>query len=378
MPDPERLSAEFSRLAAIASPSRREGEIARYLVERFTKLGAEVVFDDAEAAVGGESGNLIASFAGTGKEGPPLMLSVHMDTVEPADGVEPLLRDGVFTSAGNTILGSDDKSGIAEIIEALETVREEKIPHVPIEVVVTVCEEIGLQGAKHLDFSRLSSGRGLALDTSGVDLLIHRAPCANKLRVEITGIEAHAGIAPEQGISAIEVAARGIAAMSLGRIDEETTANIGTIHGGQATNIVSRSVILEGEARSHDPAKLDRQTEHMIACFREAARQKERIIDGKPRQALVRCDVSADYPRMAVAREAPVVALVEEATARLGRSVDVRAAGGGSDANVYNAHGIETVILGTGMTDVHTVNESVRVTDMVRVAELLVEIIRLA
>jgi len=378
MPDPERLSAEFSRLAAIASPSRREGEIARYLAERFTKLGAEVVFDDAEAAVGGESGNLIASFAGTGKEGPPLMLSVHMDTVEPADGVEPLLRDGVFTSAGNTILGSDDKSGIAEIIEALETVREEKIPHVPIEVVVTVCEEIGLQGAKHLDFSRLSSGRGLALDTSGVDLLIHRAPCANKLRVEITGIEAHAGIAPEQGISAIEVAARGIAAMSLGRIDEETTANIGTIHGGQATNIVSRSVILEGEARSHDPAKLDRQTEHMIACFREAARQKERIIDGKPRQALVRCDVSADYPRMAVAREAPVVALVEEATARLGRSVDVRAAGGGSDANVYNAHGIETVILGTGMTDVHTVNESVRVTDMVRVAELLVEIIRLA
>jgi tripeptide aminopeptidase len=378
MPDAERLSAEFSRLAAIASPSRREGEISRYLAERFRKLGAEVVFDNAAAAVGGESGNLIATFAGTGKAGPPLMLSVHMDTVEPADGVEPLLGDGVFTSAGNTILGSDDKSGVAEIIEALETVREEKIPHVPLEVVVTVCEEVGLLGAKHLDFRRLSARRGLALDTSGVDLLIHRAPCANKLRVEITGREAHAGIAPEQGISAIEVAARAIAAMPLGRIDEETTANIGTIHGGQATNIVPRSVVLEGEARSHDPAKLARQTEQMIGCFHEAARQLERVIDGKAQQALVRCDVNADYPRMAVDREAPIVALVEEATARLGRNVEVRGAGGGSDANIYNAHGIETVILGTGMTDVHTVNESVRVADMVRVAELLVEIIRLA
>ena len=379
MPDAERLSAEFARLAAIASPSRREGAIARYLAERSRKLGAAVAFDAAAAsAVGGESGNLIATFGGTGKDGPPLMLSVHMDTVEPADGVEPLLQDGVFTSAGNTVLGADDKSGIAELIEALETVREEEIPHVPLEVVVTVCEEIGLMGAKHLDFRRLSARRGLALDTSGVDRLIHRAPCANKLRVEITGRESHAGIAPEQGISAIEVAARAIAAMSLGRIDEETTANIGTIRGGQATNIVPRTVVIEGEARSHDPDKLTRQTEHMIACFHEAAGQLERVIDGEACQALVRCDVTADYPRMAVPRESPVVALVEAAAARLGRSVAVRAAGGGSDANIYNSHGIETVILGTGMTDVHTVKESVRVADMVRVAELLVEILRLA
>lgn len=374
----ERLTEEFSRLAAIASPSGREGEICRYLTERFRRLGAAVELDDAGPAAGSESGNLIARFDGEGGQGTALMLSAHMDTVEPATGVRPLLRDGIFTSAGDTVLGADDKAGIAEIIEALEVVRERQLSHPTIEVVITVCEEVGLRGAKHLEFQRLTSRRGLALDTSGVDLLIHQAPCANKLRFEITGREAHAGIAPEKGISAIEVAARGIAGMRLGRIDEETTANIGTIQGGLATNIVARKVIVEGEARSHDPAKLERQTAHMVECLHQAARQTGRQIDGRRVEAEVGVEVLADYPRMAVAIDAPIIALVQNAARQLGRKVEVRAAGGGSDANIFNSHGIETVILGTGMTRVHSVEESVAVEDMVRVAELLVEIIRQA
>jgi tripeptide aminopeptidase len=172
------------------------------------------------------------------------------------------------------------------------------------------------------------------------------------------------------------VAARGIAAMRLGRIDEETTANIGTIAGGQATNIVAKTVVLEGEARSHDPAKLERQTAHMLACLEEAADRSAREVDGERVRAEVRTEVKADYPQMAVSPGAPVVRLVLEAAARLGRSIEVRAAGGGSDANIFNGHGIETVILGTGMSQVHTVQESVRVDDMVHVAELLVEVIR--
>lgn len=375
MIDSRRITEEFARLAAIASPSGREGEIARYLAGRFRRLGAEVFFDDAGESAGSQSGNLIARFPGT-RPGAPLMLSAHMDTVEPADGVRPVLKDGVFTSAGETILGADDKAGIAEIIEALEVVREEGIPHPPLEVVVTVCEEIGLAGAKALDPRLLSARRGFALDTSGVDLLIHRAPCANKLRFEVLGRESHAGIAPEKGVSAIEVAARAVAAMRLGRIDEETTANIGTIRGGQATNIVPRRVVIEGEARSHDPEKLARQTEHMISSFEEAARQLEREIDGETVRAEVRSEVLSDYPLMAVPREAPVIRLAEEAAARLGRTLEVKGAGGGSDANIFNGHGIETVILGTGMTRVHSVEESVAVEDMVKVAELLVEIIR--
>lgn len=378
MVNPERIAAEFARQAAIASPSLREGAMAHYLRERLTGLGAEVVTDAAAQATGGECGNLIARFPARGKAGEPLMLSVHMDTVEPCDGVVPVLRDGVFTSAGATVLGADDKAGIAEIIEALETVREESIPHPPLEVVVTIAEEIGLVGAKHLDYSLITARRGLALDTSGVDRAILTAPSANKMRFEIVGRESHAGIAPEKGLSAIEVAARAIAAMRLGRIDDETTANIGTIKGGLATNIVPRSVVLEGEARSHDPQKLEEQTRHMVDCFQRAADELAREIDGELRRPEVSFEIVNDYPRMAVPADSPLVVLLQQASARLGRPLELCPGGGGSDANIMNGHGIETVILGTGMTDVHSVDESVALDDMVRVAELLVEVIRLA
>jgi len=375
MIDAHRLAAEFARMAEIASPPRREGGMARYLAGRFAALGAEVLFDGAGHQVDGETGNLIARFAGSGE---PLMLSVHMDTVEPCAGVQPVLRDGVFTSTGETVLGADDKAGIAELIEALEVLQAGAIPCPPLEVVVTVCEEIGLVGAKYLDYSLIRARRALALDTSGVDLVIHRAPCANKLRFEISGREAHAGIAPELGLSAIEVAARAIAAMRLGRIDAETTANIGTISGGQATNIVARSVVIEGEARSHDADKLAAQTAHMVACFEAAAAACARQIDGAEVRAQVKAEVLSDYPLLHVPLTAPIVGLLQRAAANLGRSLEIRAAGGGSDANIFAGHGIETVIVGTGMRDVHTVKESVSVADMVRVTELLVETIRLS
>ena len=373
-----RLAEEFMNLARIASPSYREGEISDYLTRRFRELGADVVMDDAGGRIGAQSGNLLCTIPASGRDSDPFMISVHMDTVEPADGVQPVLRDGVFTSAGETILGADDKAGIAEIIEAVEILRERQIPHGPIEVVVTVCEEVGLLGAKHLDLARLRSRRGLALDTSGIDLAIHRAPCANKISFEILGREAHAGIAPEQGISAVQIAARGIERMRLGRIDAETTANIGRISGGQAINIIPRRVQLEGEARSHDPEKLQRQTEHMIACFRDAAAEAACVIDGVPVEPQVSYEIIADYPVMHVPRDSALLRLLEEASAEIGRPLEIRAAGGGSDANIFNGYGIETVILGTGMTNVHTVDESVSVADMAAVAALLVEVLRRA
>ncbi|KIH76480.1 peptidase T-like protein [Geoalkalibacter ferrihydriticus] len=373
-----RISEEFARLAAIASPSFGEGEISRYLRERLTRLGGEVKFDDAGARIGSESGNLVAYFPSQGRDCAPFMLSLHMDMVEPAMGVVPVLCDGVFTSAGDTVLGADDKAGIAEVIEALEVMHEQGIARGPVEVVITVCEEVGLLGAKHLDFSLIKSRRGLALDTSGVDLAIHRAPAGNKLRIEVIGREAHAGISPEKGLSAIEVTARAIARMRLGRVDEETTANIGTIHGGQAINIVPRQVVVEGEARSHDPQRLEAQTEHMIQCFQDAARELRREIEGVLVAPEVRWEIISDYPMMNVPLDAPMVALIREAAAALGQPLTVRSAGGGSDANIFNAQGIETLILGTGMTNVHTVDESVSVADMARVTELLVETLRRA
>lgn len=374
----DRLSAEFSRQAAISSPSRREGAMARYLADRFTALGGSIEWDGTGAKIGGEADNLIVRFAATGRDTAPLMLSVHMDTVEPCANVEPQLRDGIFTSAGETVLGSDDKSGIAEIIEALEILREEKIPHGPLEVVVTVCEEVGLLGAKHLDGRLLKARRGLALDTSGVDKLILAAPAANKLKFTITGREAHAGIAPENGISAIVIAAQAVSAMTLGRIDEETTANIGTINGGIATNIIPRQVVLKGEVRSHDPGKLEAQTRQMVAAVEGAVAAAARTIDGVLVSPEVQCEVVAEYPHMSVPVESPLVQGAVAAAARLGYQLDLLPGGGGSDANIFNGLGIETVILATGMTDVHTVNESVALADMARVAELLVEIIRSA
>ncbi len=374
----QRIAQEFSRLASISSPAFGEGEISRYLVQRLQELGATVVMDDAGKKIGSESGNLIATFPANGKDCEPLLVSVHMDTVGPAVGVQPVLKDGVFTSAGETILGADDKAGITEIIEALEVVREQGIPHGPVELVVAVCEEVGLLGVKHLDCSKVTSRRGVALDTSGVDWLINTAPGANKMRFEIIGRESHAGIDPEQGISAIAAAAKGVAAMRLGRIDHETTANIGTFKGGEAINIIPRKVVLEGEARSHDEAKLTAQTEHMIACLEDAAREASCVIDGERVDVTVKREVVSDYPRMAVSADAAIVKLAQRAAVNLDRTLEVRDGGGGSDANILNSYGIETVILGTGMCKVHTVEESVSVADMAQVAELLVEIIRLA
>lgn len=374
----QRLTDEFARLAAINSPPLKERAISVYLSKRLEELGAEIRFDDAAATTGGEVGNLVASFAARGGAAEPLLFSVHMDTVEPSGQVEPVLRDDVFSSKGETILGADDKAGIAELVEALEVVREQGIPHGPIEVVVTIAEEIGLVGAKHFDFSLVKARRGFALDTTGVGSMVLRAPGANRLKVEITGIAAHAGLSPELGLSAIQTAAHAIAAMRLGRIDVETTANIGRIEGGVACNIVPQTVLLEGEARSHDPQKLQAQTEHMVACFNEAAERMAREIDGRPAQPQVRVDVTPDYPRMAVAEESEIVALALRAAAARDQELKVRLGGGGSDANIFNAHGVEMIILATGMQKVHTHDEYVRVDDMVQVAQLLVEIIRQA
>ncbi|MEA3466137.1 MAG: M20/M25/M40 family metallo-hydrolase [Thermodesulfobacteriota bacterium] len=374
----ERLCDEFSRLAAISSPSFHEGEIADYLHRRFFAMGAQVEIDDAAAKVKGESGNLIACFVGTDPAREPLLLSAHMDTVSPAQGVEPVLLDGVFRSAGETVLGADDKSGIAQIIEAIETLQDNEIPYPPLEVVISVCEEVGLLGVKQLDCSQLKARRGLVLDTSGVGSVAHKAPCANRLRFMVDGIEAHAGLDPEHGISAIVVASQAIAKMKLGRIDEETTANIGVVNGGQAVNIIPKRVQFMGEARSFDAEKLQRQTEHMTQCLHDAADASGVDIRGKQCRAQVKVKVMADYPAMNIPLEAPVLQRLRQAAADLGQTFTVGSSGGGSDANIFNEHGIETANLATGMQQVHSVDEYIRVDDLVRVCRLLTEFIRIS
>jgi len=366
---PARLQALFLELVQIDSLSRREGRIAARLSRELAELGAEVSFDDAGAAVGGETGNLIAHVPGT-VDAPALLLCAHMDTVEPGVGVRPVVEDDVIRSDGTTVLGGDDKSGVAIVCECVRACRERGLSHPPLDVVFTICEEVGLLGARHLDFARLRARSGLVFDSDAVGFAFTRAPGANLIEAVVRGRAAHAGMAPERGVSAIQVAAEAIAAMRLGRIDPETTANIGIITGGRAVNIVPDEVRVRGEARSHDLARLTTQTEHMRACFAEAAARHP--------GAAAEVTVTRQYEPMAVPDDAPIMQLVVSAAARVGRTITPAGMGGGCDANILNRRGLQVVNLGTGMRDIHTTGEWLRVSDMVAAAEVTLAVIELA
>ena len=369
MIQPARLQALFLELVRIDSLSRREGRIAARLATEMQDLGAEVAFDDAGTQVRGETGNLIAHVPGTAP-GAPLLLCAHMDTVEPGEGVNPVVDGDVIRTDGTTVLGGDDKSGVAIICECLRACREDGLRHPPIDVVFTICEEVGLLGAKHLDLARVRAKRGLVFDSDAVGFVFTRAPGSNVLEIVVRGRAAHAGMAPERGVSAIQVAATAIARMRLGRLDAETTANLGLISGGRAINIVPDEVRIRGEARSHDPKKLAAQTEHMKQCFVEAAAATPGA------SADVR--VHAAYEPMVVADDAPIMRLVRAAAERLGRTITAAGMGGGCDANILNQRGLEVVNLGTGMRDIHTTSEWLKVSDMVAAAEVTLAAIRLA
>lgn len=377
MIDRGRLVAEFLDLVRIDSLSRREGRIAKRLRETLEGLGVAVEEDDAGSKVGGEAGNLLAKFPGTAPGAPPLLLCAHMDTVVPGENVKPVVTGDVIRTDGTTILGGDDKSGLVAILEALRVLRERRIPHGPIDVLFTICEEYGLLGAKHFDAARLRAKTGLVLDVDGVCELVVQAPAANTLAFTVHGLEAHAGVCPEQGISAIKVAAEAIAAMRLGRVDAETTANLGLIEGGMAVNIVPNRVRLRGETRSLSLAKLEAQTEHMRRCFEEAAaRHRARAGDGE-HAARVEAKVERDYDRLDLPADAPIVTLMTRAAADLGKPFRTRATGGASDANVLNGRGLQIANLACGMREIHTVHEWIDVKDMVATTELLVETVRL-
>lgn len=374
--DAERLKDEFLDLVCISSLSKREGAIARWLEVILKGMGATVEIDDAGERVGGETGNLLARFPGSAPGAPPFLLSCHMDTVGPAAAIRPVVDGHLVRTDGTSVLGGDDKAGIVAIFEAIRVLRGRGIPHGDIEVVLTICEESGLMGAKHFDTGRLRARRGLVLDVDGVSELITRAPGANRLTFTVHGLAAHAGICPEEGLSAIQMAAEAISAMRLGRLDAETTANLGVIEGGLATNIVPDRVVVRGETRSLSPAKLEAQTEAMRRCFLEVAARRSVRVGGREHRARVEVDVHHQYDRLEVPDHAGIVALVQGAAAALGRACPTRSTGGGSDANVFAARGIEVANLACGMREIHTVNEWVDLRDLVLTAELVVETIR--
>lgn len=356
----DRLVNTFLELVRIDSPTGHEEQIGAHLVRVLRDLGGEVTADDV--------GNVVAYFDGT-RNADPVMLNAHMDTVGTDTGITPVIRDGVIYSDGTTILGADDKSGIAVILEVLHVLRDHlEVPHPPIDVVITVGEEQGLVGATALDPSRVRARRGIVLDSGGpIGTVITAAPYQDKHRLIVHGKASHAGAEPEKGINAIRVAAEAIAAMRLGRIDDETTANVGVIHGGVATNIVPDRVEVYTEARSRTESKLVAQSQHMLACFQDAAKRHGVSVEIQHRRT---------YDGYRHAADAAVVTWVVEAVKALGFEPIFREAGGGTDANVFNSRGIQAVVISTGQADVHTPNEHIAIEDMVNSARWVLQAIR--
>lgn len=364
--DRERLIYTFLDLVAMNSPSRREGRVAAWVMARLQDLGCAVVTDNAAAVLDGEANNIIARLPGT-VAGPTVLFCAHIDTVQPTEHLCVVRENSRIKTDGSSILGADDKAGVAAILEMLRCLHDTGAPHPPLEIAFTVAEEVGVMGAMVLDYSLLSATLGFVPDTSGpVGTIITRAPAQKHLKITVRGTAAHAGMAPEQGISAITVAAQAIARMRQGRIDDETTANIGKIQGGQATNIVPEIVEMEGEARSRDPRKLDAQVAHMVKVFEDAAQDAG---------ASVQVEVSDVYPAFRVEEDALPVRLAAAALAEMDIAPDIHATGGGSDANFINQHGIPCVILSAGYQHPHTTTEYLDEDELVNLTAWLLRIV---
>ncbi len=373
----DRLKRLFLELVQIDSLSRRERDCALRLKRELETAGARCQFDRADDKVHGNTGNLIAHVDGTLSNVPPLLLCAHMDTVVPGEGVKPVVEGDIIRTDGTTVLGGDDKSGCAIICEVLHQLHEKRIPHGPIDIVFTICEEVGLLGAKFLDLDLVRAREGLVYDSDATGYLFVRAPGAQVLTFKVRGLEAHAGMYPERGISAIKLAAEAVAAMRLGRIDEETTANLGLIEGGRAINVVPNEVVIKGEARSRNAAKLKAQVEHMIDCFKQAVARAEVTVEGKSYKAELDYTARDEYAAMNVPDDAPIVLKVVKAAERCGRVVKPEAMGGGCDANILNQRGLVVANLGTGMREIHTVREWLDVNDMIVTAEVTLELVKI-
>src|SRR3970282_394556 len=316
MIEKQRMTEYVMDLIRIDSLSRREKEVGLKLKKNMEEIGGECIFENAGKIVHGNGGNLIVKIKGNEPLVNPILLSAHMDTVEPGEGIKPQIKDGMIQSDGTTILGSDDKSGLAIIVEVLRTLKEKNIPHGDIEIAFTICEEIGLLGAKHIDIPNFRSKYGIVLDSgspsSSSASLVTKCPSAEKLEFRVHGLEAHAGVCPERGMNAIKIASEAIANMKLGRIDSETTANIGLIEGRLAINIVPNYAHIKGEARSHSEEKLRTQIEHMRKCFHDAVARYEITLEGKTYIARVEEIIERSYDKMEVSNESKVVKLINQ------------------------------------------------------------------
>ena len=353
----ERLVQTFCDLVSIDSPSGEEEEVAAELTRRLEALGLAVSRDDY--------GNLIAGDGGR----EPVLLSAHMDTVEPGRGIKPKVEGDRIVSDGTTILGGDCKAGVAAVLEALESVKEDGTPRVAVEVVFTREEETGLVGAQNLDFSMITAKEAIVFDGEGpVSRITSGSPTFVGFNIEVTGRAAHAGVEPEKGLSAIRIAAALISKLPQGRLDHETTFNIGTIEGGTVRNAVPEVTKLEGEFRSMNLETLDNLRVQLTAAIDEVrAGYPEAVIDDR---------VRTQFEAYTLDDDDPATLRVKSALESLGLEPSMEPSGGGTDGNVFRQHGISAVVVGMADHNMHTVREYVTIPDLVDAAHLCETLLR--
>jgi tripeptide aminopeptidase len=356
MSEPEVLNL-FTELAAIPSPSGQELAVARRVSEYLKALGIDAHEDESGPRIGSSTGNLLARLEPTAPNGgTPIFLCAHLDTVKPTGPIEPVVEAGIVKNAAGTILGADNKAAVAAMLEAVRAVLDERRPHAGIELVFTTCEEIGCVGATAFDPERLRARVGFVYDHAApIGDVVIAAPHQRTIDVVVRGRSAHAGINPEEGRSAIAAAARAIADLRLGRIDEETTANVGTILGGTARNVVPERCSITLDVRSRDEAKLIELVGEILETFAFAASVSDCEVETRVTQL---------YSGYRLGRDDPAVGLAFAALERSGfepRTVEV---GGGADASVFNARGLDCVVLANGMAHIHSPEEEIAVADL--------------
>jgi tripeptide aminopeptidase len=341
--------------------------VAERVAAELRSLGLEVEEDASAPETGSNVGNLYCALAPTNGGGVPLFLCAHMDTVPPEAALEPVLEEGVVRNAGGTILGADNKSAVAAMVEAFRRLVEERRPHAGVELVLTTKEEVGLLGVGAFDAARLRSRIGYVYDQAApIGEIVLGSPHAAALDVSFHGRAAHAGMYPEEGRSAIAAAARAVADLRLGRIDEETTSNVGTISGGSARNVVPEHCRLVAEARSHDEAKVAELVREMTETFAFAAALEECEVETQVRR---------NYRGYRMRRDDPVVVLARTALERAGFEPSFALSGGGADANVFNDRGLTCLNLANGMADIHTPDEHIAVADLEAMVEVTLALV---
>ncbi|WP_163537715.1 M20/M25/M40 family metallo-hydrolase [Gracilibacillus sp. YIM 98692] len=368
MVNEKRIIDQFLQLVQIDSETSKERKIADYLIHVMESIGLDVIEDKSNDKSRHEAGNLICKLEGNSSDTETIFFTAHMDTVAPGKSIKPVIRENMILSDGTTILGADDKAGIAAIIECIHVLKEMETSHGDLYFVIMSGEESGLVGSRYFDSSLLPADYGYALDSNGqVGQVMTAAPAQSKLYASIKGKAAHAGVNPEKGVSAISITAKAITKMPLGRVDEETTANIGSFEGKGPTNVVCDEVLLIAEARSLSENKLKKQVHNMI----EALEHTATIMGGE-----VEVNVKSMYPSYHFKSNDKVVETVVNAIAGIGRKPILKTSGGGSDANHLSGKGIPTVNLAIGYENIHTKNERMPIQELVKIPELMVEIIK--